>query len=804
MIKNYIKIAWRNLVKNKVFSIINILGLSVGLTACLLLTFYVLDETGYDTHHKDSDRIYRIVMESAGKKLAATAGPMAQTLKNEFPEIEQSTRLLKFPNVDKFLLHAQDKETPLYETNGYYVDSLFFKVLTYDFKYGDANTALSKPNTVLLSEEVAYKIFGDKNPVNEVIDIEIPYGKTKYTVDGVFRSKLNKSHINANLLLSMKNDDVGGWVDSQEGLLGNNLFYTYIKLKPGSSIANVEKKLPEFTDRHIGAQLAASNFERRYLAQPLKDIYLKSNITWEISANGSMTYIYIFSAIAAFLLLIACINFMNLSTARSEKRAKEVGMRKVLGAQKNTLVFQFLGESLLLCIIALSIALLLVAMLLPFFNAITHKELLLFKYPGILFFIAGLAFITGLLSGLYPAFYLSSFKPITVLKGKLVNSISAKTIRKGLVVFQFTISAALILVSGVIWQQMDFLKSKDLGFKKDQQLLIPYRSSLAAKNYNSFKAELIKNPNIIAASGGDSYPGLHVISDDSFYGEGQTIKDNVYTRYGQVYDDYIKTLGYKLLYGRSFSKNEKNDSLSVILNETAIAKLGYESSTAVGRTIYYDRDDKKHELEIIGVIKDFNFKSLHEPIAPYALFSLGENQPAYFIATLREGDFNTTISEIAATWESINPNVPFEYSFLDQDFNSNYMAEQQASKVVFGFMFIAIFIACIGLFGLASFTTEQRRKEVGIRRVLGASIIGITSMHLKDFLKLVLLAMAIASPLAYYIGYKWLENFAYKVEMGWWLFVSATGIAICIALITVGFQVIKAATSNPVKSLRTE
>ncbi len=804
MIRNYIKIAWRNLVKNKVFSIINILGLSVGLTACLLLTFYVLDETSYDTHHKDSDRIYRIVMESAGKKLAATAGPMAQTLKNEFPEIEQSTRLLKFPNVDKFLLHAQDKKTPLYETNGYYVDSLFFKVLTYDFKYGDANTALSKPNTVLLSEEVAYKIFGDKNPVNEVIDIEIPYGKTKYTVDGVFRSKLNKSHINANLLLSMKNDDVGGWVDSQEGLLGNNLFYTYIKLKPGSSIASVEKKLPEFTNRHIGAQLAASNFERRYLAQPLKDIYLKSNITWEISANGSMTYIYIFSAIAAFLLLIACINFMNLSTARSEKRAKEVGMRKVLGAQKNTLVFQFLGESLLLCIIALSIALLLVAMLLPFFNAITHKELVLFKYPGILFFIAGLAFLTGLMSGLYPAFYLSSFKPITVLKGKLVNSISAKTIRKGLVVFQFTISAALILVSGVIWQQMDFLKSKDLGFNKDQQLLIPYRSSLAAKNYNSFKTELIKNPNIIAASGGDSYPGLHVISDDSFYGEGQTIKDNVYTRYGQVYDDYIETLGYELLYGRSFSKNNKNDSLSVILNETAIAKLGYESSTAVGRTIYYDRNDKKHELEIIGVIKDFNFKSLHEPIAPYALFSLGENQPAYFIATLREGDFNTTISEIAATWESINPNVPFEYSFLDQDFNSNYMAEQQASKVVFGFMFIAIFIACIGLFGLASFTTEQRRKEVGIRRVLGASIIGITSMHLKDFLKLVLLAMAIASPLAYYIGYKWLENFAYKVEMGWWLFVSATGIAICIALITVGFQVIKAATSNPIKSLRTE
>ncbi|WP_103069591.1 ABC transporter permease [Aquimarina sediminis] len=803
MIRNYIKIAWRNLLKNKTFSFINIFGLSVGLATCLLLTLYIMDETSYDSHHKDADRVYRIVMESAGEQLATSSAPMAETLKNEFPEIAMTTRLLKFPNVDKYLLKNNQKNTKFYETNGYYVDSTFFKILTYDFKYGDAS-ALNGPNKVVLSEKVAYKLFGDKNPLNEIIDIEIPYGTAKYTVTGVFRDNKYKSHIAANLLLSMKNTDIGEWVDAQEGLLGNNLFHSYIKLKKGTSIASVEDKLPEFVDRHIGDQLREIGFERHYFMQPLSDIYLKSDMMWEISANGSMTYIYIFSAIAAFLLLIACINFMNLSTARSQKRAKEVGMRKVLGAKKEVLVFQFLGESLIICLIALAIALILVILSLPLFNAITNKDLLLFHHPGITIFIAGLALLTGLISGLYPAFYLSSFKPITVLKGTLVNSISAKTIRKGLVVFQFAISASLILVAGVIWKQMDYLKNKDLGFKKEQQLLIPYRSSTAAENYIAFKSEILKNPNVISATAGDSYPGLEVTSDNSFYGEGKTIEDNVYTRYGMVKDDYLETLEYELLSGRTFSKNSNKDSLSIILNEMAVLQLGYKTDNAVGRKIYYEWNNEKYDLEIIGVIKDFNFKSLHEPVTPYGLRSLGQNQPNYFIATLREGGGKNTMVEIEKTWKYINPDTPFEYSFLDQNFDNHYRGEQQTSNVIFCFMFIAIFIACIGLFGLALFTTEQRRKEVGIRRVLGASIMSITTMQLKDFLKLVLIAMVIASPLAYYTGNRWLQNFAYQVDVGWQLFVSAALVALFIAFVTVGFQVIKAAIANPVTSLRTE
>ncbi|NER17337.1 FtsX-like permease family protein [Spongiivirga citrea] len=803
MIKNYIKIAWRNLLKNKLFSSINIFGLAVGLATCLLLILYILDETSYDKHHVDGDRIYRVYMESEDNSLATTAGPMSTELKNEFPEIEQIATFLKFPNVDKFLLKDKSLEKKLYETNGYYVDSTFFQVLSYDFKYGNANTALKKPNTIVLSEETAFKFFGDVNPISKTIEVETPYGSEIYTIDGVFKTD-NKSHINAKLLISMKNGGIGNWVDSQEGIWGNNLFHTYLKLKKGSSELVFEEKLPAFVDRHIGEQLAAMNVERRYLLQPIKDIYLKSNMMWEIDQNGSMTYIYIFSAIAAFLLIIACINFMNLSTARSEKRAKEVGMRKVLGANKNSLVFQFLGESLLLCLISLVIAIVLVMLFMPFFNDITNKELVLTQYPSLLIFIGGLALITGLLSGLYPAFYLSSFKPITVLKGKLINTISAKNIRKGLVVFQFTISAALILVGGVIWQQMEFLQNKDMGFKKERQLLIPYSNPNAAENYSTLKNELLKDPNILSATAGDAYPGIQILSDTSFYGEEQTNENATWTRYAQVLDDYTQTLGYTLIAGRDFTKNNTVDSLSLILNETAVRKVGYTAETAIGKRVFYERGAIKSEMEIIGVVKDFNFKSLHEPIDAYALASLGDNQPSYFIATLNDQNLAATIKSIESVWNKVNPDTPFEYTFLDERFNTNYKAEKQTSTVVYGFMLIAIFIACIGLFGLASFTTEQRKKEVGIRRVLGASIFSITSMQLKDFLRLVMLAMLVASPLAWFLGNRWLENFAYRISIGWQLFVAAAFVAILIAFITVGAQVFKAAIANPVKSLRAE
>ncbi|MEB3347216.1 ABC transporter permease [Aquimarina gracilis] len=804
MFKNYIKIAWRNLLKNKLFSMINIFGLSIGLATCLLLTLYIMDETSYDEHHTDSDRIYRVAMEALDDQIATVSAPMAGGLKNDYPEIEEAARMLKFPNVDKFLLKDKNKDKQLYVDHGYYADSTFFKVLTYDFVYGNPKTALNQPNSIVISEEVSKKMFGDVNPINKVIGIEMPYAKNEYTVKGVFKDKY-RSHINGKIFLSMKNSDMGQWIDQQKNWATNNLFYTYIKLKKGSSAAQLEAKFPDFVQKYIMPDMTTPGITKRMFLQPLASIYLTSDLQWEVATNGSMTYIYIFSAIAAFLLLIACVNFMNLSTARSEKRAREVGMRKVLGAKREALIFQFLGESMVLCILSLGIAIAVVFLMLPTFNTLTGKELALAQYPSIVFWILGFTLLTGLLSGLYPAFYLSSFAPITTLKGKLVNTFSATAIRKGLVVFQFTVSASLILVGGVIWQQMEFLQNKDLGFKKDQQLVIPLRSEAAANSYDTFKTELLKHPDVVSATAGDSYPGFEMLSDNSFYAEDKTMEDHVWTHYARSQDGYVKTLGYTLLYGRTFSTNKAKDSIGIILNEMAVKNLGYEPENAIGRKIYYEWDKEKFHLEIIGVIKDFNYKSLHEPITPFGITRITWGQANYFIATLRDGaDYQSAIANIKSTWQKINPEIPFEYSFLDQDFEKNYLTEKQTSKVVFSFMFIAIFIACIGLFGLASFTTEQRKKEVGIRRVLGASIMGITSMHLKDFLKLVLLAMAIASPLAYYLGHKWLENFAYKIEMSWWLFASATGIALLIAFATVGFQVIKAAIANPVNSLRTE
>ncbi len=803
MIKNYIKIAWRNLLRNKTFSFINIFGLSIGLGTCLLLTLYIIDELTYDIHHKDVDQIYRVSMESMGTPTATVSAPMAKGLEDQISEVKESTRILKFPNIDKFLLKDKENNNQFYESNGFYVDATFFEIFTYDFKYGEYKTALNTPNTVVLSEEVATKMFGDINPVNKVIGIEIPYANTKYTVKGVFKNNTNKSHVKPNLLLSMKNDDVGEWVDEQTNWATNNMFYTYVKLNSDASITSFEEKLPAFYDKNAGPYLLEGT-ERTLFTTPLKDIYLKSDVNMELSANGSMTSIYIFSAIAGFLLLIACINFMNLSTARSEKRSKEVGMRKVLGAKKKSLIFQFLGESMILALISLVFALIIVVVMLPLFNSFADKNLSLLQYPSFVFYISGLAIITGVLSGLYPAFYLSSFRPITVLKGKLTNSFSVTAIRKGLVVFQFTISATLILVAGVIWQQMNFINDQDLGFQKEQQLIIPLRRSSVAERYQTMKSEILRNPNIKSVTGGSAYPGLLTISDNMFYKKGQTVEDGIWTRYGWVNDDYVKTLGYELLYGRGFSENSQKDSLSIILNETAVKQIGFEPDKAIGKEIFFEWNKEKFNLEIIGVIKDFNFQSLHEPIMAYGLRRLTGGQTNYLVANIESSEIESTLGSIEQVWKTNNPDTPFEYFFLDQNFDLNYASEKRTSNVVLVFMLIAIFIACIGLFGLASFTTEQRYKEVGIRKVLGASVISITTMHLKEFLKLIIFAMIIASPLAYYMGNRWLQNFAYQIDIGWKLFALTTLIAICIVFATVGYQVVKAAVANPIKSLRTE
>ncbi|MBN9379918.1 MAG: ABC transporter permease [Chitinophagaceae bacterium] len=808
MLKNYLKIAFRNLTRNKLYSSINIFGLAAGLAVCLLIMLYIIDEQSYDKHHKDGDRIYRIAYKAGnGETWAAQPAPVAFALKAQLPEVEQVTRLVKFSFLDRVLMQYQgSKDTHgFYESNGYYVDSTFFQLFTYDFVYGNAATALNSPNSIIISEAMATRIFGQEDPVGRPLKLGMPFGDIQYTVRGVFKNNY-KSHIPAHFFLSMRNNEVGGWVERQTSWATNNIFYTYVKLKPDVNAGVFEKRMVALLDRLGGSDLKAAGMSKSQFIQPMKDIYLHSSIGYEISPNGDIRYLYIVGSIAVFILFIACINFMNLSTARSEKRAREVGVRKVIGAGRGSLIRQFLGESFFLCLIALAMALVFTRLLLPLFNQLTQKDLQLSQNPGLVYWIGGLAILTGLLSGLYPAFYLSSFRPAKVLKGKILNSWSATALRKGLVVFQFTISVMLILGAIVIGSQLNYLKKQDLGFKKDQQVILPLPTQQVAANFSVLKDQLLKAPTVQSVTNASTYPGILNINDMLFYGEGRASSNFTDIMLVNVGNDYFETLGLRLLQGALFSKNSM-DSTGFILNETAVKELGYKPETAVGKRINYDWHGGHDAMYIRGVIRDFNFESLHTNIKPLAFTAnshFADDKYKYAIVRLQTHDYSRALASMEKIWNKINPATPFEYSFLDQDFQRNYEKEQRTSRLVIYCTVIAILIACLGLFGLAAFSAEQRTKEIGIRKVLGASVINVTLLLSGEFIRLALLAILIASPLAWFGMQQWLQNFAYRITLGWWMFAAAGGLAVAIALITVSYQSVRTALSNPVKSLRAE
>lgn len=809
MFRNYLKIAFRNLVRNKVFSLINIVGLATGLVICLLIMIYIFDEISYDKHHKNLERLFRVANKTGkGTQWAALAAPVAWGLKNDMPEIEQVTRLMKAPNMDKVLFkyeHNNDEKT-LFESDGYYADSTFFQLFTYDFKYGNPLTALNQPNTLVIGESLASKLFGKENPVGKAIQLGLPFGEFTYTVQGVIKDNLYKSHIPARFFMSMRNGDMGQWVAAQTNWATNNIFHTYVLLKKGTNAGLTDQKLKHYMEQRAAEDLKALGVSKIPFMQPVKDIYLYSNIGNEIGANGNIKYLYILGSIAAFILFIACINFMNLSTARSAKRAKEIGVRKVMGAEKQALIRQFLGESFIMCLMALGLALLLTTLLLPIFNYLTQKNLRAYNEPALIGWMAGLTVLTGLLAGLYPAFYLSSFKPVSVLKGKIANSFSATAIRKGLVVFQFTISVALILGAIVIWRQLHFLKNQNLGFNTSQQIVLPMYSKDIAKNYTVLKNELIKNPHLKTVTCGSTYPGIPNLNDMLFYAEGKTIGDVVDIHLASIEENYFKTLGLQILYGREFSKDFTADENGIIINEAACKELGYDVKTAPGRKLNYDWQNEHHTMTIVGVVKDFNFESLHNTIKPfgYSQNNWFATKYTYTIINTQSTDYATLLTEIEKAWNKVNPATPFVYSFLDKDFQRNYDKEQRTASMVIYFTSMAIFIACLGLFGLAAFSAEQRTKEIGIRKVLGASATRVTLLLSKDFISLVLIAIIIASPVAWYGMNKWLQNFAYQIHISGWMFVAAGCVAIVIALITVSFQSLKAALSNPVNALRSE
>ncbi len=805
MYQSYFKIGWRNLLHHKGYSFINISGLAVGMTACVLIMLYVVDEMSYDTHHVDGDRVYRVASQIKDLRFVAAAAPIAEGLKRDFPEVEQSTRVLRFPGADQMLLKEEKSNKQFFEINGYYVDSTFFQLFTYSFKYGNAHTALDQPNSIILSESLANKFFGNEDPLDKTLRVSLPFGDFNYNVKGVFTEE-NKSHIPANFFLTMNNSDIGGWVKNQTNWATNNIFYTYVKLKSGTSATDFESKLPAFLDRNGGSDLKAAGFSKNLFIQPMPSIYLHSHFDYEVAANGDVKYLYIFASIAGFLLLIACINFMNLSTAKSERRAKEVGMRKVVGAMKQALISQFLMESLLTCAIAFFFSLLLIQLFIPLFNQLVNKQLSLVQLPNVYFWLGLLTFITGIVAGIYPAFYLSSFKPVTVLKGKLINTFSAAAIRKGLVVFQFTISIVLILGALVISNQMDFLKTKNLGFNKNQQIVLPLQTNESVQKAESLKNELLMQSQLVSATQATAYPGIENISDMLFYAEGKSVNESVDVMLTHTGGDYLQTLGIELINGRDFLKPTRNDSLSMILNESAVKKLGYTNETAVGKNIYYDWMEKKYTMRIIGVMKDFHFQSLHQEIKPMAL-TVSPNfagSTYYLVLHANTSNYTELMRSIETTWHKINADSPFVYSFLDGDFQKNYEREERTMALIRYFTLIAIIIASLGLFGLANFTAEQRLKEIGIRKALGASVAQVVMLLSKDFLKLVVFAIVLAAPIGYFAMDRWLQSFAYHINVSIGVFVLAGVFAIAIALLTISFQSIKAAMANPVNSLKAE
>lgn len=816
MFRSYFKTTWRNLMKNKGFSLINIFGLMIGFVCCMMITLYILHEASYDRYHKNVNQLYQLgtlfIKEGKEDRATSTPAPMAAAMKTEFPEIEETARLVSLFTEDKTLLQVRDGNAQVksfYERKGFLADASFFRLFTYEFIEGNPNAALEEPNTIVLNEEISKKLFGNLPALNRVIHINSnTNGEYDFKVTGVFRSLSKPSQIDARFFLSMKGGDIDHFIQQQTDMIGNNMFSTFLLVKAGTDQKTLEEKFPAFINKHLGRDLKAAGFQKKQFLLPVKDMHLYAGVPNNISPVGSVTYLYILGSTAFFILLIACINFMNLSTARSSKRCVEVGIRKALGADRVALIRQFMSEAIFLSVVAFLLSLAVAKIILPVFADISGKHLIIrFSTQWWIlgcFFV--MSIITGLLAGSYPALYLSSFQPAKVLKGRFVSSLSVITLRKGLVIFQFAISVILIIASVVIMNQMKYMRSADLGFAKDQQIIIPLRSTSAKSGYASLKSKLENHPFVQNVGASLYYPGILNPSDVKLYSEGKTAIDAETVRTNWVDNSFLKTLGIQLIAGRLFSKEFPADTSGrIVLNETAIRQLGFANAKlAIGQNVSSDWRGKTSSWTIIGVVKDFHFQDLHIPIGSYSFLLNNDQQFNYIIVHAKTSDLAPLLKSISNDWSSLIRGEPFEYSFLDEDFQRNYDSENRLSSIVRYFTLVAIFISCLGLLGLAAFSAEQRIKEIGVRKILGASNAQIILLLSKDFLKLVGVALIIASPVAWLVMNKWLQSFAYRTVIDWSVFVVTIVSTIFIAFLTISFQSAKAAMTNPIKSLRSE
>jgi putative ABC transport system permease protein len=819
MFRNYLKVAMRNLSKRKGYSIINILGLAIGMAVCLLIVLFIQSELSYDGWQAKADNIYRVVLERRypGRSTSYSFIPQSigGAIQKEYPEVIECTRLFNFGGNGNFFLRIGDKVFE--ERRVIAADSNFFRVFTGRLIAGDSSTALVKPNSVVLNETTAKKYFGSASAAmgKTFVTDDGNDNDVSYLITGVCADWPDNSHFLFDLLISTSSFDF-----TKEPNYTGFAAHTYLLLNPNASPEALEAKFPNIIKKYVAGEIGRNfgqSFEQfqaegngyHYYLQPLKQVHLTSHLEGELRPNGSITAVYIFAVVAVFILFLACINFINLSTARSMERAREVGIRKTFGSNRKSLVWQFLLESIVISVVSMLAAFCLIVLLLPLFNKVSGKELAFVSFltPAKIALLILFSITVGLIAGLYPAFVLSSFKPTTVLKGKFKSNKYGMALRNSLVVFQFAISVILIVCTIVVNKQMRFMLNEALGFNKDHVIVVE-RADLLGEQTRAFENELGKIPGVETVSGATALPGQQNFFGVSFQQEGS--KESLTGRGIVVDDQYAKLLGLEIKEGRFFSKDYSTDSLSLVLNEKAVEELGLKKPIGARLTSpdgnFNAPDGSPYIYTVVGVIKDFHFQSLHEVVSPliFANVSKFRNQSPVVGVRVKTDNFQQALASIENTWKKFVQQRSFHYSFLDQTLAAQYSAEQTTQKVFTIFSVLAIFIACIGLLGLAAYTTQMRNREISIRKVLGASVGSIITMLSKDFMKLVLLAALIAFPVAWLGMHKWLEDFSYRINISGWIFLTAALSALAVALLTISFQAIKAAVTNPVKNLRTE
>ena len=808
MIKNYVKTAWRNIARHKGYSFITIFGLAVGLAGCLLILLFIKDELSYDRYNQNYANIYRVTAYVRFGGLDGSIGtvpaPLAAACSREFPEVESAVRFRELGNV--IVRHGDKSYT---ESGLFFADASIFKVFTLPLRRGNPQTALVRPRTIVLSQTTAHKYFGASDPVGRTLRLD---NQEDYQITGVFRDIPANSHFRFDLIASLES-----LAESRQPRWDGNNFFTYLLLRPGSDTAALQAKFPGFIREYLGPwikqvlgssidEVYASGVRLEYHLQPLGDIHLRSQLKTEIGVNGDIRFVYIFSAIALLILAIAAINFINLSTARSAGRSREAGIRKVLGSEHRQLVCQFLADSLLLSSLAIVLALLLTAIALPWFNNLTNKEIDLGRI-GIGFVAvsaAGMTLLVGLLAGLYPAWRLASARPADVLKGNLAAGVRGGRLRAVLVVFQFSVSMVLIIATLVVFRQLHFIQNKNLGFAKDQVLILQ-NAHLLEKQTAAFKIEMLKHPAIVSGTVSGFLPIRPSNRNDSGLFPKGKIQSNstIIAQNWKVDADYVKTMGMKIVAGRDFAKDAPADNTAVIINQAAARQLGWQEP--LGRQIGFPQDSQVKtftDRTVIGVVEDFHYESLRSPISPLVMFLGGNGNRISF--RFQAGNTASVLSELKRQWQLFAPGQPFEYNFMDERFGEMHRSEQRLGTIFSAFSGLAIFIACLGLLALSSFMAEKRTKEIGIRKVLGATISEIIVLLSREFVKWVAISALIAWPLAYYAMHRWLQGFAYRIQIEFGVFVLSSLLALLIAMLTVSFQAVRAAVANPVDSLRYE